>query len=221
MDFGTRLSIALSVAAIGLAIFLLFVPYEWPDVPIWIRRSCMGLGIMVLLVAAGLFVVLPPVELPAVDLSFVGRRETYFQIHDVSAATARSIKWMIVMWDVDNPSQLDPLPIPATDFDFLTPHSQNLPVNVFQTPPVKPLIKEGDRLFGSASVMCPDCARGFTYWVFITWGHGGWFSLVDGMTNGNTTWPSSQGNAGPLMNQLLKEIPIAKRIEIKELIPGS
>ena len=37
----------------------------------------------------------------------------------------------------------NPLPIPATVFDYLGPHGKNVPVQVFETPLVKPSIKAG------------------------------------------------------------------------------
>jgi hypothetical protein len=51
MDSGTRLGIALAAAAIGLAIFTPFVPYEWPNIPTVIRRGCLVFGFVVFIVA--------------------------------------------------------------------------------------------------------------------------------------------------------------------------
>jgi hypothetical protein len=36
-------------------------------------------------------------------------------------------------------------------------------------------VKLGDRLVGSAFVDCPECSKGHTYLVSITYGQGGWF----------------------------------------------
>jgi hypothetical protein len=46
------------------------------------------------------------------------------------------------------------------------------------TSDVQALVKSGDRLFGGASVLCAECARGRTFVVYIVWGQGGWFSEI-------------------------------------------
>jgi len=50
-------------------------------------------------------------------------------------------------------------------------------------------LKEGNRLFGSASVVCPECARGRTYIVYIVWGDSGWFSEVENEKSGKIIIP--------------------------------
>jgi hypothetical protein len=51
-------------------------------------------------------------------------------------------------------------------------------MNLFNSPSVSPLLKNGNRLFGSAVVDCPTC-RGRTYIVYIVWGQGGWVYEVE------------------------------------------
>jgi hypothetical protein len=52
-------------------------------------------------------------------------------------------------------------------------------------------LKEGNRLFGSASVVCPECAKGRTYIVYIVWGDSGWFSEVENEKSGKIIIPSN------------------------------
>jgi hypothetical protein len=217
MDFGTKFGLASAIAAMGVAIIALFVPYEWRDFPTWLRRAFLLLGGLLLVGAIPLFFGLPSVEFPLVSLRFINKQITDFQIYNSSNIGARNIKWMLVMWDINTPARIDPLPIPATLFDFLGPHGRNLPVGVFQTPLVKPLIKEGDRLFGSASVMCPDCSRGFTFWVYIEWGHGGWYAEVSDMKTGEVIYPKKATDMDAFMKSVADQIPTDRRIPIDDM----
>ncbi len=115
---------------------------------------------------------------PLVGLRFVGRKFPALQGINESNAIARDIRWQVVLWDMDHPSDINPLQIPGGTFDWLKPHDEGGPQNIFQ--PVIPLLKAGDRLLGTASVNCPECSKGKTYIVYIVWGESGWFSEVSG-----------------------------------------
>jgi hypothetical protein len=121
----------------------------------------------------------PAKELPDVALRFVYPKSPALVLVNQSAVIARDIKWIVVLWNMDLPDRDDPLPIPVSTFDWLRPHDQGGPQNLFGGPIVAPLLKPGNRLFGSASVICPECARGRTYIVSIVWNDGGWFSEVE------------------------------------------
>jgi hypothetical protein len=43
MDLATKSGIVIGFLGIGIAIFALFAPYEWRDLPRWLRRSGLGL----------------------------------------------------------------------------------------------------------------------------------------------------------------------------------
>jgi len=47
---------------------------------------------------------------------------------------------------------------------------------LFRDSRVASLLKEGNRLFGFAFVVCPDCVQQRDFWVYIVWGKGGWFA---------------------------------------------
>ena len=118
----------------------------------------------------------PPKESPAdVALGFVYPKSPALMIANLSDSLARDIKWTVVLWNMDLPDRNDPLPIPVSTFDWLKAREEGGPQDLFNGPLVAPLLKPGNRLFGSASADCPACARGRTYIVYIVWGQGGWF----------------------------------------------
>lgn len=119
-----------------------------------------------------------------VKLRFVYPKSPALVIMNDSDSIVSNIKWTVALWNIDRPDRNDPLPIPVSTFDWLKDHRESGPIDIFNRPTITPLLKYGDRLFGSASLDCPLCARGRTYIVYIVWGQGGWFSEVEGEKSG-------------------------------------
>ena len=166
------------------------------------------------------FVVLffaPGVEYPEVTLSFVESREPCIQLHNMSSVVAENIKWALVIFDVDTPGRHDPLPIPASGLEFLAAKSSSMPIALFSRPQITPLIKPGDVIFGSASVNCPRCSRGSTFWVYIKIGSGGWYSEVKSVTNGNTVSLSPTPYLAESVQDLINTIPESGRNPIQDI----
>ena len=40
---------------------------------------------------------------------------------------------------------------------------------------MRQLIKDGDRIFGYALVLCPDCKATRPYWIYVEYGKAGWY----------------------------------------------
>jgi len=119
------------------------------------------------------------VRMPEVSLRFVYPKSPALVIVNPSDSVARDIKWALALWNMDLPDRNDPLPIPISTFDWIKPHDEGGPENLFGTPLVAPLLKPGNRLFGCATVDCPGCSRGRTYIVYIVWDQDGWFSEIN------------------------------------------
>jgi hypothetical protein len=155
---------------------------------------------------------------PEVTLGFVYPKDPCLVIRNPSDSIARDIKWMVALWNMDLPERNDPLPIPAQIFDWLRPHSEGGPQILFDTPLVTPLLKAGNRLFGSASVLCPGCKRGRTFVVYIVWGEGGWFSEVEAQKSGNPLIPTNflRDTREAYFRQLEALVPGKSRIAIRE-----
>ncbi len=115
---------------------------------------------------------------PSVRLKFVYPSSPALIIENDSLALARDIKWAVVLWNQDLPDRDDPLPIPVSTFDWLKPHQEGGAQGLFGSALVSPLVNNGDRLVGTATVDCPKCDRRRNYIVSITYGEGGWFAEV-------------------------------------------
>lgn len=149
-------------------------------------------------------------SLPNVTLRFVYPKSPALQLVNQSDAVARDIKYAVILWNLDLPDRLDPLPIPIATFDWIKPHADGGPENLFFTPLVTPLLSPGNRLFGSAAVNCPDCGRGHTYVVSVVWGEGGWFAEIPDRKEGDPLVP----------NRFTKEEIAAYREELLSLVSG-
>ncbi len=134
---------------------------------------------------------------PEVGLRFVYPKEPALVIVNQSDAIARNIKWMVELWNMDLPDRNDPLPILTSAFDWIRPHQEGGPQNLFGPPNIASLLKPGNRLFGSASVSCPECSRGRTYIVYIEWGQGGWVSEVEDIQTGAPILPEKINERKP------------------------
>ena len=128
---------------------------------------------------------------PLVGLRFVYPKSPALILVNQTEAIARNIKWTIVLWNMDLPDRDNPLPIPVSSFDWLRPNGESGPLNLFDSPTVSPLLKPGNRLYGSASVSCPECSRGRTYLIYIVWGEGGWFAEAQNEQSGGVIVPNN------------------------------
>ena len=137
------------------------------------------------------------------------------KVFNLSDVTARQVLYGVGIWDIDNlEKQVNPLPIPAKTIDFIKPHHFSGPINLFY-----PLVNPGTRLFGSVSVDCADCVRGRTYWVYIEFGHGGWYAEIPGEVSGEIKVPRlvSATAVTELADSEIKSIPTEQRIPIPDL----
>ena len=162
-----------------------------------------------------------PADPPDVALHFVNPRSPALVIINRSAVIARDIKWTIVLWNMDLPDRNDPLPIPVSLFDWLRAKDKGGPENLFSGPLVAPLLKPGNRLYGSASVACPECSRGRTYIVHIVWGESGWFSELEDEKSGRPFVPLNFSEAGraEYFKELETAVPLQLRTPISVGIP--
>jgi len=127
---------------------------------------------------------------PEVTLRFIYPKGPALELINQSDVLAREIKWTVVLWNIDTLSErTDPLPIPVQTFDWIRPNQKSGPNGLFTAPTVKALLTSGNRLFGSTSVICPDCVRGWTYMVYIKWRDGGWYSKVMNEVSGDLIVP--------------------------------
>ena len=157
-------------------------------------------------------------QFPDVAMRFVSPQEPLLLLENESAAIAREIKWVVALWNTDLPERDDPLPIPISIFDWLKPHAVSGPQSLFGSQLVKPLVKPGDHLLGSATAICPECSRGHTYIVSITFGTGGWYAEDKEDYSGKLLVPSNfhKETRERFLAQLPAIVPEKSRIPIGE-----
>ena len=171
-----------------------------------------------------------PSSSPNVTLKLVGRESPGVLLINNSNKVAQNIKWMVALWNLDDPKMKfdqditntskypQPLKIPVQIFDFIRPHSMGGPMNIFDTPLVSPFAKKGDRLIGSISVVCPDCERGHTFVVYIVFGQGGWYYEFLNETSGSVLIPKPANRDGIMhfYESMMGSIPESGRININD-----
>ena len=162
-------------------------------------------------------------EFPDVTLRFVYPKSPALVLVNQSGKVAHQIKWLVALWNLDLPDRTDPLPISVSTFDFIRPHLESGPQNLFGSSLVSPLLKPGNRLIGSASVQCPDCVRGRTFIVYLVWDQGGWFTEVLDMTSGAVLTPPhfTREEIFQYFRELMARVPENARIPISEGTGGT
>ncbi len=205
------------VAAMVAIIFDLIIRSPWTADWSWNRK--IFLGIVATLLLAGIS--WPPIreeylaQRPAtVEARLIYPEQPALQIYNPNAKTIRQIKYTVALWNLASSSK-DPLAIPIADFDFIPSKQFSGPQAIFQS--VTHALKTGDRLFGSMSVMCPDCQTGRTYWVYIVWGQHGWYSEIENIKSGQIMYPTNLATIDltAFFQNEIEKIPASKRVEIK------
>jgi len=163
---------------------------------------------------------------PDVTIRFVYSKNPSLVLVNQSSVIARTIKWSVAIWNLDDqrtyinknpaPNAHDPLPIPSQTYDFLRPHTSGGPQLLFDTT----YVKAGQHLFGSASVVCPDCTRGHTYIVDIIWNQSGWYAEVLDQREGELIIPRHITNedVDSYYKTWIDMIPEASRLTIGDAL---
>jgi hypothetical protein len=162
-----------------------------------------------------------PVQItaPTLVLQFVHPKAPALIIVNTSSIVAREIKWQIALWNNSNPEQDTPLHIPAASaFDWIAAHGKGGPISLFGDIQDSGDLKQGDEIYGSLSVSCPDCARGRTYLIDIKWGEGGWYSEVKKLTTGQLEIPAqfSRDVRALYLAEIVRKVRPSARIPITD-----
>lgn len=183
------LSMLLVAIAIGMgmvALWKILGMIFWARSGLWIARAIlvpclMALALYPVVYPAATDPVMDAPARPDVTLHFVKPQEPAVWLSNDSEAVAENIKWQFDLFNLDDPSSIDGtvyrfVPIPVRSFDFLKPRRRSGAHVVLEHRAAASAVHAGNRLFGSVTVSCPKCLRDRVYWVFLTVGHGGWYS---------------------------------------------
>jgi hypothetical protein len=90
---------------------------------------------------------------------------------------ARDVRADPLLWDIDRADRsLDSLDDNVAKYDWIRTDQHGGPTSLLHPDDVRKIVKPGHRIFGYITVACPECERGRVYWVYFTYGAGGWFT---------------------------------------------
>lgn len=155
------------------------------------------------------------VQKPDINLELRNVQTPYLVLLNSSDSLAREVKWMFALWNIDDGGSIQPLPIQIQTFDWIRAGDSSGPQEVF-SPAIIEKLKVGNRIVGSMSELCPDCARGRTYLISIRWRERGWYVEVPASKNGDLLVPDQPINRASLEKffDKLERIPEAQRLKI-------
>jgi len=157
------------------------------------------------------------VSRPDAKLEFVYPKEVAVLVVNVSPRIMRNPKYQVGLWNLDIPleERMHPLPIPVQMGDFVRPGRSWGPNQLIGIPQVKARIREGNTLFGFASVTCPDCIQETSYWLKINHGHGGWYCEATNENEINVPNIMAVLRSGEPLTMLSRLAPEGCRIPIR------
>jgi len=127
-----------------------------------------------------------PTVKPDIRLRFVRPEDVSFELVNPSQAVVNDPKFWFVLMDLDVPGKNilgdlalpDLLPIPAEiQRDYIRPGDHSVPRSIVTYyPGVSTVVKPKHRLFGYATITCPDCIKERSFWLYFVQGSGGWYS---------------------------------------------
>jgi hypothetical protein len=96
-------------------------------------------------------------------------------------------------------------------FDLLRTGASTIPIEVFKTNAIGPLVNVGDEIIGSAAVDCPSCSQGHTYVFEILYGQEGWFAEDDMLRGEGFRFPKNLADI-PKLKTFIDATPATRRI---------
>ena len=152
---------------------------------------------------------------PDVTLVLASPESPAVMLVNASDAVAREIKYWAAIWNLETRQVL---PIPVASFDYIRPHEAGGPQAFFGLPNVDATLKAGNRLAGVVSVTCPNCVASHSYWVYVIWGQGGWFSKIpDGHSPSLARLLKAVPDIAENPNRFFADIPPGDRVSIPPL----
>jgi hypothetical protein len=158
-------------------------------------------------------------------IEFVGRDHLQFMYFADSRESANEPKRFFGLWDINHPffyherpGVVQALPLAfKTEMDFVFHNSRQGPMDIIDTPQAIAHVKPGDRLFGLADVMCLNCDRERSYWVYFEVGVGGWYAEMEKPPWGGTIQVPKPEFSNEQQDAVLDaQVPREKRIVIPE-----
>jgi hypothetical protein len=158
-------------------------------------------------------------------LEFVGKDRLQFMYFADSRESANEPKRFFGLWDINNPffyenrpGIVQPLPLAfKTEMDFVFHNSRQGPMDVLDSPQAATHVRAGDFLFGIADVMCLNCDKERSYWLYFAVGTGGWYAEMDRPPWGQTIQvPRPEFNEQQRTAAIDAQVPRYKRVAIPE-----
>jgi hypothetical protein len=146
---------------------------------------------------------------PKVTLKLVDPAHPALLLINETGFVAKDVEFAIALWKAETLEELyaSEGKGPAT----LLPREAFGPLDLFNPSKISLAPKPGDKLVGNLSVSCRICARGYSYWVYIDWGKGGWYSEIAGIGDGKLVVPKGLGPMPPGMSPQLNRTELLKR----------
>jgi len=155
-------------------------------------------------------------DLPAVSFRVINLKSIGISASNTYNVIAKDVRYDLTAWDLDLDKD-DSLCIFSHSEPWIRPGENVYPYSFVARKEVAPLVKNGDKLLGLASISCPECIATKSYLVFAINGQGGWFfeypkGMSPNLPKISKLIPAIRKNP----EKYFSDIPLSARIPIKE-----
>lgn len=123
-----------------------------------------------------------------------------------------TIRYSVALWKMGPDG--NPLRLTNEVLARLGPGETSTVVTLFDTTEIRSRLREGNKVVGAIGLDCADCARGYSYRVYISYGEGGWFAEVPNATDGNLVMPPQYFSNGVFYSS---DVELSLRFWINEI----
>ena len=133
---------------------------------------------------------------------------------------ARNVESEPLLGDIDRDDAVssNSLIINQMKYDWIRQDQHAGPSALLDSRDIQNVVRSGHHIFGYLTVTCPDCERVRLYWIYFTYGKGGWFAEIP---RGTVPNPKGIGNSIPSLRgggieNILENIPQSSKVPIVE-----
>ncbi len=118
-----------------------------------------------------------PEEIPDLELTIFNPTYPAPHVRCTTKVVAYNIEISSFLWNLDGDVSKT-LDIQVSKFDFLRSDQDAQGFALLSDNDAKNKVRDGNRIFGFIQASCPRCQSIKEYWIYFTWGKGGWYAQL-------------------------------------------
>jgi hypothetical protein len=154
---------------------------------------------------------------PDIGAEFIQGTSPGLVLRNLSDTVLREPTSSISVWNLDTKISLPTFNRTETGM-FIKPGFNGILIATVDNPGIKPLVKDGDHVFGFVTVDCAECRSAKQYWLYVVYGGESWYSPVPEGANVNVVKVARiLGETNWDVEEFMKQVPHGDRVAPRKL----